>query len=258
MSKLHLLWTYFQIRSHSEVVEARTSIYEGGTQLNPWHCGGTGRCHCYALTQIGQGAGTWHFRLQAHHLLLLLQFGKGPSLLSAPWVHTSEKHSLFLLTQQQSLCCPPCHFPQPPRSAPIRTCPPLPSDSASSITPHMDSAQEAPSSPQQELVFNPQHKRTNAPMPTCLSRTVVSRSPYHPLTSPVCACSVAKLCLTLCEPTDCSPPGSAVHGILQARILEWVTIPSSRRSSQSKNPLQVDYLLSEPPGKSLSRLVLLL
>ena len=33
-------------------------------------------------------------------------------------------------------------------------------------------------------------------------------------------------CLTLCDPMDCSPPGSSVHGILQARILEWVAIPS--------------------------------
>ena len=40
------------------------------------------------------------------------------------------------------------------------------------------------------------------------------------------ACSVAKSCLTLCEPMDCSPPGSSVHGISQARILEWVVFPS--------------------------------
>ena len=35
-------------------------------------------------------------------------------------------------------------------------------------------------------------------------------------------------CPTLCNPMNCSPPGSSVHGILQARILEWVTRPSSR------------------------------
>jgi len=35
-------------------------------------------------------------------------------------------------------------------------------------------------------------------------------------------------CLTLCDPMDHSPPGSSVHGILQARILEWVAIPFSR------------------------------
>ena len=37
---------------------------------------------------------------------------------------------------------------------------------------------------------------------------------------------------TLCRPMDCSPPGSSVHGILQARILEWVAIPFSKGSSQ--------------------------
>ena len=41
----------------------------------------------------------------------------------------------------------------------------------------------------------------------------------------------AQLCLTLCNPVDCSPPGSSVHGILQARILKWVAIRVSRGSS---------------------------
>ena len=43
---------------------------------------------------------------------------------------------------------------------------------------------------------------------------------------------VTQSCPTLCDPTDCSPPGSSVHGILQARILEWVAMPSSRGSSR--------------------------
>jgi len=45
------------------------------------------------------------------------------------------------------------------------------------------------------------------------------------------ACDGAKSlqsCSTLYDPMDCSPPGSSVHGILQARILEWVAMPSSR------------------------------
>ena len=46
-----------------------------------------------------------------------------------------------------------------------------------------------------------------------------------------CCCLVAKLCLTLCDLMDCSPPGSSVHGILQARILERVAISFSRGSS---------------------------
>ena len=43
---------------------------------------------------------------------------------------------------------------------------------------------------------------------------------------------VTQSCPTLCNPTDCSPPGSSVHGILQARTLEWVARPFSRKSSQ--------------------------
>ena len=42
---------------------------------------------------------------------------------------------------------------------------------------------------------------------------------------------VAQSCLTLCNPMDCNPPGSSVHGILQARIVEWVAKASSRESS---------------------------
>ena len=47
----------------------------------------------------------------------------------------------------------------------------------------------------------------------------------------VCA-TLLQSCPTLCDPMDYSPPGPSVHGILQARILEWVAIPFSRRSSQ--------------------------
>ena len=43
---------------------------------------------------------------------------------------------------------------------------------------------------------------------------------------------VAQSYLTLCDPMDCSLPGSSVHGILQTRILEWVDIPFSKGSSQ--------------------------
>ena len=46
---------------------------------------------------------------------------------------------------------------------------------------------------------------------------------------------VTQLCPTLCDPTDYSPPGSSVHGILQARILKWVAVPFSRGSSQPKD-----------------------
>ena len=46
---------------------------------------------------------------------------------------------------------------------------------------------------------------------------------------------VTQLCLTLCDSMDCSPPGSSVHKILQARILEWVAISSSMGSSGSRD-----------------------
>ena len=44
-------------------------------------------------------------------------------------------------------------------------------------------------------------------------------------------CSVAQLCLKLCDPMDCSPPGSSVHGIHQERILDWDAISNSRKST---------------------------
>ena len=48
-------------------------------------------------------------------------------------------------------------------------------------------------------------------------------------------CSVTQLCPTPCDPMDCSPPGSSVLGIFQARMPEWVAISSSRGSSQHRN-----------------------
>ena len=54
-----------------------------------------------------------------------------------------------------------------------------------------------------------------------------------------CWCLVAKLCPTLCDPLDCSPPGSSVQGILQARILEWVAIPSSKGSSWPRDQIHI-------------------
>ena len=50
---------------------------------------------------------------------------------------------------------------------------------------------------------------------------------------------VAQLCPTLCSPMDCSLPGSSVHGILQAKILEWVAVPFSKESSQPRDQTQV-------------------
>ena len=67
---------------------------------------------------------------------------------------------------------------------------------------------------------------------------------------------VAQLCLTICDPMDCSLPGSSVHGIFHARVLEWVAISSSRglpdpgiEPMSLRSHALADRLLSEPPGK---------
>ena len=64
---------------------------------------------------------------------------------------------------------------------------------------------------------------------------------------------VSQSCLTLCNPMDCSPPGSSVHGDSLGKNAGVVAIPSSRTSSQPIEPrspaLQADSLPSEPPGK---------
>ena len=70
---------------------------------------------------------------------------------------------------------------------------------------------------------------------------------------PTC-CLVTKLCPTVFNPKDCSPPGSTVHAILQARILQWVAISFSRDLpdpgiESGSLALQADSLRSEPPGK---------
>ena len=66
---------------------------------------------------------------------------------------------------------------------------------------------------------------------------------------------VTQSCLTVCDPMDCSPPGSSVHGILQARILEWVAISFSRgvfpttELKPGSPASEADSLPPEPPGK---------
>ena len=58
-----------------------------------------------------------------------------------------------------------------------------------------------------------------------------------------CMCAKSlQLCPTLCNPVDCSPPGSYVHEILQARILEWVVMPSSKGSYQPSDLIHVSYV----------------
>ena len=83
---------------------------------------------------------------------------------------------------------------------------------------------------------------------TRLSSSSSSKSPFPP---PALHVLVTQSCATLCNPMDCGPLGSSVHGILQAGTLEWVAIPFSRGSSLPRNRtkfrLQADSLPSEPP-----------
>ena len=68
----------------------------------------------------------------------------------------------------------------------------------------------------------------------CMSHSVVLDSPLSGWAR--ChKCTVTQSRLTFCNPMDCSPSGSSVHGVLQARILEWVAISSSRGSSQPRD-----------------------
>ena len=83
----------------------------------------------------------------------------------------------------------------------------------------------------------------------------VKQKVSHVLTGDAVLCCAKSLGrVWLCNPMDCSPPGSPVHGILQARIRELVALPSSRGSSRSRDGTQVsqaDSLPSKPPGKPL-------
>ena len=91
---------------------------------------------------------------------------------------------------------------------------------------------------------------------SCTSRQMLS-----PLSCYYYVCTCAKSlqsCPTLCDPMDCGPPGSSVHGILQARILKWVAVPSSRGSSRFRLSLLHWQVVSLPlvPPATPRRLIL--
>ena len=86
--------------------------------------------------------------------------------------------------------------------------------------------------------------------------TTTSQSSY------LCIALVTQLCPTLCDPIDCSPPGSSVHAILQARILTWVAIPFIRGSSwprdQTQSPaLQADFFFYHLSNQGSPKVVIL-
>ena len=74
-------------------------------------------------------------------------------------------------------------------------------------------------------------------LPHLTGALLVTLSSFPPLL--ILAVLVTKSCPTLCDLRDCSLPGFSVLGLLQARILEWVAISSSRGSSSFRNRIQV-------------------
>ena len=96
------------------------------------------------------------------------------------------------------------------------------------VTPQTAAHQAPPS-----LGFSRQEHWSGLPFP----------SPMHENES-----EAAQSCPTLSDPMDCSPPGSSIHGIFQARILEWVAMPSSRDGTMEKlkigKGLHQGYILS--------------
>ena len=69
-----------------------------------------------------------------------------------------------------------------------------------------------------------------------------SRGNAYVLSAPISVSVCAQSCPTLCNPIDCSLPGPSVHGLFQARILEWVVISYSRGSSRPRDRTQVSCL----------------
>ena len=83
--------------------------------------------------------------------------------------------------------------------------------------------------------------------------SVISFKTFHLKIISDLVSEVAQSCPTLCYPVDCRPPGSSVHGILQARILEWVAISFSRGSSQSRDRTQVSRIAGRRFNLSATR-----
>ena len=93
-------------------------------------------------------------------------------------------------------------------------------------------------------------KLTDNPIPSShtsliLFRPSLDQSPKQVFLQSTESESEVQSCPTLCDPMECSPPGSSLHGILQARVLEWVAISFSRGSSRPKDRTQV----SRIPGR---------
>ena len=91
--------------------------------------------------------------------------------------------------------------------------------------------------------FCSHHFREEISFSKVTSELIKSYSPFLVIFLLVCVwAKVLQSYLTLCDPMDCGLPGSSVMGTLQARILEWVVMPSSRGSSQPRDQTHVSYV----------------
>ena len=79
-------------------------------------------------------------------------------------------------------------------------------------------------------------------IPSCPALSVFQPSLYVYVCVCVCVCMRALSHVQLCDPMDCSPPGSLVNGIFQARILEWVAVSFSRGSTQPRDRTCISYV----------------
>ena len=78
--------------------------------------------------------------------------------------------------------------------------------------------------------------------PTCCAQALSSSGRARIMWGYWCCALSLQPCATLCNPADCRPPGSSVHRVCQARILEWVAVPSSRWSSWPKDGTYFSWL----------------
>ena len=118
---------------------------------------------------------------------------------------------------------------QRPQWVAARKCPPLKKAALTEVTPRPGAAVCHSWSRQQLL------RAVGSRVPVGTRPPAVTDTPHH--TPPD-----SSDCISLCDPMDCSPPGSSVHGISQARIVEWVAIPFSRVSSLPRGQTQVSCL----------------
>ena len=100
-------------------------------------------------------------------------------------------------------------------------------------------------SPLPIILTRPLPTMSTGPLSTSLLLFLICKQVHLSQLSRFHACVHAKSlqsCPTPCDAMDHSPPGSSVHGILQARILEWVAVPSSKASSRPRNETCISYI----------------